>query len=134
MAKEFASFSVPEDVLRPKSKDWTERLIKRGESYYVGVQGNKASVTPEQSARALIEERELRKVSKTDNIKTISPNLNVGSNLNDASVSAADIRKNLSGGSSNSPVIIEQNIINNQQKNVNMNSVRREELNPTMRN
>ena len=54
--------------------------------------------------------------------------------LNSLSTENADIKKNLSGGSSSSPVIIEQNIINNQQKNVNMNSVRREELNPTMRN
>ena len=51
MAKEFASFPVPVDMKGDK------RLLKAGESYYADVAGNKAHVTIEQSAKALMEER-----------------------------------------------------------------------------
>jgi hypothetical protein len=68
MAEEFASFSVPEDINRPADPkgNWDARLVKKGESYYIGDKGgNKASVTPEMSAKALNEERLLRSPDKT---------------------------------------------------------------------
>ena len=68
MAQEFASFSVPEDINRPADPkgNWDARLVKKGESYYIGDKGgNKASVTPEMSAKALNEERLLRSPDKT---------------------------------------------------------------------
>ena len=68
MAQEFASFSVPEDINRPADPkgNWKARLVKKGESYYIGDKGgNKASVTPEMSAKALNEERLLRSPDKT---------------------------------------------------------------------
>jgi uncharacterized protein YcbK (DUF882 family) len=55
LAKEFASVGVPYDIKNDKG-----RLIKKGESYYSGTAGNKASITPEQSRQALIEERGIR--------------------------------------------------------------------------
>ena len=68
MAKEFASFSVPEDINRPADPEgnWKARLVEKGQSYYIGDKGgNKASVTPEMSAKALNEERLLRSPDKT---------------------------------------------------------------------
>ena len=51
MAKEFASFPVPMDM------KGASRVVKAGESFYADVAGNKAHVTIEQSAKALMEER-----------------------------------------------------------------------------
>jgi hypothetical protein len=66
MAKEFASFGVPYRVWRPENRDrngkviWDARWIEVGQSYYTGSAGNKAHISPEQSAKGLIEERQLR--------------------------------------------------------------------------
>jgi hypothetical protein len=66
LAKEFASFSVPERVWRPEARDksgkiiWDARWIERGQSYYIAAANNKAKFSPEESALALQQEREGR--------------------------------------------------------------------------
>lgn len=62
LAQEFASFPVPYDVMRPASAYWSERLIRKGESYYAGVSSNpvKAHISLEESRQALLVERQSR--------------------------------------------------------------------------
>jgi hypothetical protein len=60
LAQEFASFGVPYAITNNKGL-----TVHKGESYYKGQAGNKASITPEQSAKALQEEREARLSGKT---------------------------------------------------------------------
>ena len=57
---------------------------------------------------------------------------NTGDKMIDLSSSNADMRKDLAQQSSVTPVIVNQNNINNQQKTVVMNPPRTQELNPTM--
>ena len=109
LAKEFASFSVPEDVLRPKGKNWEERLVKKGESYYIGAAGNQASVTPEQSAQALFEERELRLNKKTNTAEEASVKPAAGQKLAQDSIEHIAL-KNKSGQTT---VIMDNSTTNN---------------------
>ena len=60
MAQEFASFGVPRAIKAHEFGIWPKSDLEPGDSFYSGVGGNKASVSPETSARALREERLLR--------------------------------------------------------------------------
>jgi hypothetical protein len=65
MAKEFESFGVPQKVWRDEAKKkngevlWDARYVLPGQSYYTKT-GKMAAVSPEQSAKALVEERYVR--------------------------------------------------------------------------
>jgi hypothetical protein len=116
MAKEFASFGVPyrvwRDEARKKNGDliWDARYIEPGQSYYVGSGGNKASVTPEVSAKALKEERLLRAgASKPQSIQTDS-----GNKVEDMSKTNADSKKQL-----NSQQVQNQQNVNITNQNTN---------------
>ena len=60
MAREFASFGVPRPVKAHEFGTWPKNDLKTGDSYYSGAGGNKASVSAEQSAKSIREERMLR--------------------------------------------------------------------------
>ena len=97
MAKEFASFSVPEDINRPADPkgNWDARLVKKGESYYIGDKGgNKASVTPEMSAKALNEERLLRSPDKTTPVLPTPSSASVAQ----SSIQNKDLKSQSGGG------------------------------------
>lgn len=57
MAMEFASYGVPRDVRAGEFGEWPKRNISKGESFYSGSAGNKASISPEDSAVALKQDR-----------------------------------------------------------------------------
>jgi chemotaxis protein histidine kinase CheA len=103
MAKEFASFGVPYRVWRDENKNedgkviWDARWIEPGQSYYVGSGGNKASVTPEASAKALREERALR--LKNKNISPESLSSSSGTQINDSSIQNKHIKGDLNKSS-----------------------------------
>lgn len=59
LAKEFSSVPVPRDMT-VVDKDGKTRNIKRGQSYYEGIGGNRANLSIEETQRALIEERGIR--------------------------------------------------------------------------
>jgi hypothetical protein len=66
LAMEFASFGVPRDVKKgefghdKKGNPIPARDLKKNQSFYSGDGTNKASVTSEQSAKGLMEERDMR--------------------------------------------------------------------------
>ena len=94
MSKEFASFGVPTDVNRPADPkgNWDARLVKKGESYYIGDKGgNKASVTPEMSAKALNEERMLRSPNKNTPV-TPTPS---SSSVTETSIQNKDLKQSM---------------------------------------
>lgn len=57
LAMEFASYGVPRDVRAGEFGEWPKRNILKGESFYSGAAGNKASISPEDSAVALKQDR-----------------------------------------------------------------------------
>jgi chemotaxis protein histidine kinase CheA len=129
LAMEFASVGVPYDI-KAKSlfKNTLPKVdLKRGETFYKTPGGfNKAHNPPEAVGAALDADR----ASKT---KLVTNNNTVGSSLNDSSVNNADIKKDMSQGSSAGGTVIIQNNNTTQAKNVTHRSAPQEQLNPTMR-
>lgn len=64
LALEFASYGVPRDVRQGEFGKYPTTNIRRGQSMYSGVAGNKASISPEDSAIALKQDR-MRNEGKT---------------------------------------------------------------------
>ena len=95
MAKEFASFGVPYRIWREEARKkngdliWDARWIEQGQSYYVGSGGNKASVTPESSAKAIKEERNLR--LNTQKASPVSSTPNSGTTTDQLSQQNAEL-------------------------------------------
>ena len=119
MAKEFASFGVPYKIWRDEAKNkngdliWDARWIEPGQSYYVGSGGNKASVTPEASAKSIKEERLLRLNKQNTSIQ--SPSLNTGAQVNQSSTELNDQKRTLdekAQGSNSIANIIQQSLPN----------------------
>lgn len=96
MAKEFASFPVPVDMVVKNKEGKVIRTLKKGQSYYAGDKAkNKAHITVEESARGLLEERAARTGKPTQQSSDVENNLNVGSKMESASVENQDLVKSL---------------------------------------
>lgn len=95
MAKEFASFPVPVDMVVKNKEGKVIRTLKKGQSYYAGDGVNKAHITVEESARGLLEERAARTGKPTQQSSDVENNLNVGSKMESASVENQDLVKSL---------------------------------------
>jgi hypothetical protein len=112
LAKEFASFGVPYKVWRDEAKKkngdliWDARWIEPGQSYYVGAGGNKASVTPQTSAKALKEERLLR--LNKEKVTVVPSTPNSGTKADQASKENNDMKKQ----DTPAPISIQQNTTN----------------------
>jgi len=126
MAKEFASFAVPYKVWRPENRDkngkviWDARWIEAGQSYYTGSAGNKAHITAQQSARGLIEERQLRlnPQNQSSSVTKINPQVDI----NNLSKENKDLKDSLN---KNKPSQTETN--NNQSSSTQNNQQESEE-------
>jgi hypothetical protein len=128
MAKEFASFAVPYKVWRPENRDkngkiiWDARWIQAGQSYYTGSAGNKAHITPQQSARGLIEERQLRlnpqnqsspdtKITPQADINNLSKeNANLKDGLNKDKPSQIEMNNSQSSSTQNNQQKLEESV------------------------
>ncbi len=65
LAKEFASIGVPNAMT--VDDNWGKRSLKKGDSYYAGIPGNpkdKAPISPDEVAKALILEQQIRTNTK----------------------------------------------------------------------
>lgn len=95
LAKEFASFPVPVDMVVKNKEGKVIRTLKKGQSYYAGDGINKAHITVEESAKGLLEERAARIGKPTQQSNAVENNLNVGSKMESASVENQDLVKSL---------------------------------------
>ena len=73
LAKEFASVGVPVKVRKGEFGKYPIRDLEIGESLYSGVAGNKARITPEQSAAALTYDR-IAQQNSTSNTSAVASN------------------------------------------------------------
>ena len=112
LAKEFASFGVPYRIWRNEARKkngdliWDARWIEPGQSYYVGAGGNKASVTPQTSAKAIKEERLLRLNKEKSTAVPSTPNS--GTKADQASIQNKDMKVQ----NKPAPVNVQQNTTN----------------------
>ena len=106
LAMEFASIGVPRKVKASElGKGAPKRDLEVGVSFYSGDGVNKASVSPQQSAKSLQDERTLR-TGQTPKSSDITPNIAPsGTKLNDASTENKDLKQT----SSPTPVVINNN-------------------------
>jgi hypothetical protein len=118
LSQEFASIPVPFDVQRPKGAGGAKDpggFVKKGQSYYEGFNGNKASksMTQEEVQKRLKEQRELNigKIQPTDN--TSAPNIKLTpAPSNKSSIPTKISGATNSGGTSVSVLNNNTNIIN----------------------
>jgi len=133
LAMEFASIGVPYDI--PKNSLFNNKLpnidLKKGQSFYSGIGGNKAHNPPELVGAALDEDRK-----KNINMSPTTTTNNIGEKLNDASKTNDNMKVDMSSSSaagSVAPIII-QNNNTNKQKIIQPPSAPLGELNPRMGN
>jgi len=128
LAMEFASIGVPRKVKASElGRGAPKRDLEVGVSFYSGDGVNKASVSPQQSAKSLQDERSLR-TGQTPKSSDITPNAaSSGTKLNEESIK----NKGLKQTSSPTPVVMNDNstiLVNTNQgkqqfsKSVNTNS------------
>lgn len=103
LAQEFASIGVPYDVYRGKVK------VKKGDSYYSGVGGNKALHSAEEVGKALDEEKQKKSKEKTST--QVTPQVKVGDKVDFSSQEYADTVKSLKQNNA-STVILNNNNVN----------------------
>lgn len=96
LAKEFASVGVPYDMQVGKKQ------LKKGDSYYSGVGGNKAHNSPEEVGAALDADR--AKNLKQDNKTNLAPISDTGTQINLSSIENKDLKGSLQ---SKKPIIID---------------------------
>jgi chemotaxis protein histidine kinase CheA len=129
LAMEFASVGVPYDI-KAKSlfKNTLPKVdLKKGETFYKAPGGfNKAHNSPEEVGAALDADRASKAKLQTNDTT-------VGSSLNDSSMKNADMKKDMSQGSSGGSTVIVQNNNTTQAKTNIQRTAPQEQLNPTMR-
>jgi hypothetical protein len=122
LSKEFASFGVPYRIWREEARKkngdliWDARWIEPGQSYYVGAGGNKASVTPQTSAKAIKEERLLR--LNKEKVTVVPSTPNSGTKADQASKENKDMKKQ----DTPAPINIQQNTTNVNNSNESSNA------------
>ena len=116
LAKEFASVGVPYDTERiiPSHKNEDGKLIsekripiKKGQSYYSGLGGNKAHNSPEEVGAALDADR-------AKHLKLSPTSQNVGNQIDQSSKENAQMKKELNDKNQNSPGGTNTTVINQQ--------------------
>lgn len=113
MAMEFASFGVPRDVKANEfGKGAPARDIKRGQSFYAGDGANRASVTPEQSATSLSQERDVRMGKK---VEPVPPVANAGARVDKASTEVKQMKAEMSDQNPTNRVVNNVNVDEQQQ-------------------
>jgi hypothetical protein len=103
LAQEFASVGVPRKVSKGEFGKYPVRDLQVGESLYAGVAGNKARISPEQSAAALMydriaQQKESPKIASAENTGVKS-----GNKLYSETSSNLDSKRNVSSVSVNNP-------------------------------
>ena len=133
LAMEFASVGVPYDI--PKNSLFNNKLpntdLKKGQSFYSGIGGNKAHNPPELVGAALDEDRK-----KNINM-SLTPNTNnIGEKMKGSSETNNDLRSMFrkSEIQQQNSVMVNQNNITNRQRTVTVNSPPAQGLNPRMGN
>jgi hypothetical protein len=99
LAKEFASIGVPYDMQVGKKQ------LKKGDSYYSGIGGNKAHNSPEEVGAALDADR--AKNLKQENKTNLAPVSDTGTQIDRSSIENKDLKGSLQ---SKKPVIIDSGI------------------------
>jgi len=111
LAKEWAALGVPYDMQGAK------RWVKKGESYYSGVAGNKASISPDMIGEALDRDRDSLTSAKLQNFQGLDK---VSMNLEQASRDNIESNEILAGMSQQSNITNNYNVgvrEQNQQRN-----------------
>jgi len=129
LSKEFSSIGVPYDIKKgsigeklPKSN------LKKGESLYSGIGGNRAHNSPEKIGEALDKDRARNLKSTPTAPQNIPSGNSSGQTINSGSIVASDAKKSLNAQQQKSA--INNTVINSQTTNAPTNVKKEDDTNP----
>ena len=127
LAMEFASVGVPYDI--PAKSLFKNKLpnidLKKGQSFYSGIGGNKAHNSPEEVGAALDADR-------AKNLNFSRQPTNSGQQIYDDSVNINEMRRLMRLGNGPQQVILQQNFHNTTNRQHFVPPAQKQQLNPTM--